>query len=920
MNIRNKMRIRTKMLVFVLITSIGVLAGVGFYIQYRTYKMVLNDAEVIAKNYSENAANEIKAELDLDLGFSRSLAHALYGYHKLDSISRDSIYFGILKNQVEQNPRYISIWMNFEYYAIRPKYTKNFGRKSVSAYMKNNESNILIEHKNLTGDNHTSGYYKAKSTNSEIVLDPYLYSFDGVNEVLVTSLCVPIRKDGSFMGLAGVDILLDKFQNNIKRINPYPNTISFLLSNNSTIIAHTNESLSGKKIQELYPDLEAEHRISQKISRGSKYSLNWNFDGIKHIVFFTPINIAGTSTPWSIGIVIPTNEIMVQARNSIISGILVAILGLIVLGVVIYYIALSITKPINDTTVVLKDLALGDIDQTKKLSINSGDELEEMATSVNQLITGLNLTENFAREIGKGNLEAEFKLLGPNDILGISLLDMQKSLLHAREFELERKAEEKKQNWETQGMALFGDILRQNSNSINEFSYNIIQNLVNFTGATLGGIYVINDNDKNHPILEMTACYAYDRRKYLEKNIETNEGLIGRCFREVKTIFMTQVPPDYIKITSGLGKERPRCLILVPLKTNDDVLGVLELAAFKVFEKHQMDFIEKVAESIASTIATVRINIRTAELLAKSQQQAEEMLAQEEEMRQNMEELQATQEEMERKRLEQEKLQEVLNQELTLLNALMQNIPDFVYFKDRNSRFLRISKSMVTLFNASKTDDLIGKSDFDFHSQDHAQMAFMEEQDIMRSLNPMVDHIVREQFDDGREQWVSTTKMPLIDGKGEVIGVWGISKIITNLKKAEIEAQEKATEASTLKQKISRCEKEFKAIVKALDTSMFVGEYTPEGLITRINEPMQNIIGLSNAEIVSKHHSEFFAIKGERKEDYKELWEDLRKGIIRQREFKGTLNGNKISLVETYSPVKDAEGKIEKIISISVRG
>jgi len=567
----------------------------------------------------------------------------------------------------------------------------------------------------------------------------------------------------------------------------------------------------------------------------------------------------------------------------------------------------------------LNDLAEGDIDQNKKMFVDSGDEIERMATSVNKLIDGLNLTENFAREIGKGNLDAEFQLLGDKDILGISLIEMQKSLKHAREQEAERKAEEQKQNWATQGMALFGEILRLNNDNLNELSFSIVKNIVDYTDSNQGGIFVINDNSKDNPVLEMTACYAFDRRKYLEKIIEVGEGLLGRCQLEGKTIYITDVPGDYINISSGLGKQRPKHLLLVPLKTNDDILGVLELATFNTYEKHQIEFIEKVAESIASTLSSVRINIRTAELLTKSQQQAEEMSAQEEEMRQNMEELQATQEEMERKRAEQEMMQEELHKEISMLNALMQNIPDYIYFKDNNSHFIRISKSMVKLFNASVPEELVGKSDFDFHAKENAEKFFREEQDIMRTLIPVVDNVVHEVFDDGKDQWVSTTKMPLIDTNGDVVGVWGISKIVTDLKKAEIEAQEKAAEAQSLKNKLVKQQAEYHAIVKAVDSSTLLIEYTREGFISRTNESMLNLMEKTTAQVLGRHHSEFFRMKLDDDDSSRQFWEDLQKGIVRQRSFKGKVGQKTPTLTETYSPVIDSEGIVIKIIAIAVR-
>ena len=114
----------------------------------------------------------------------------------------------------------------------------------------------------------------------------------------------------------------------------------------------------------------------------------------------------------------------------------------------------------------------------------------------------------------------------------------------------------------------------------------------------------------------------------------------------------------------------------------------------------------------------------------------------------------------------------------------MDNIPDAIYFKDRNSKFIRVSKYLAGHFGGN-VDELMGKSDFDFQDKVRAQQAFDDEMNIMATRKPKIDYIEKEVMTDGSEHWVSTTKMPLINGKGEVVGTFGISRDVTRLKKLE---------------------------------------------------------------------------------------------------------------------------------------
>ncbi|PLX13394.1 MAG: hypothetical protein C0594_01230, partial [Marinilabiliales bacterium] len=349
------------------------------------------------------------------------------------------------------------------------------------------------------------------------------------------------------------------------------------------------------------------------------------------------------------------DEIFKQLNEVKISILLGFIISAILFIIGIYLIMRPVSGFINRIQRIISNMSKGKI--VDKIEVERKDELGSIVTSLNTLIEGINNTTQFSKEIGSGNLESEFVPMSDEDVLGNSLLDMRNNLQLAKDEEEKRKKEDMERSWATTGLAKFGDLLRENNDNIDEFAYNIISNLVKYMDANQGGIFFINDENKDDVHIELKGAYAFDRKKFMEKRIEWGEGLVGQSILESETIFMTDIPDEYINITSGLGDANPSSLLIVPLKLNDEVYGAIELAAFKPFEKFQIEFVEKIGESIASTLSSVKVNIRTAQLLHQSQQQAEEMKAQEEEMRQNMEELTATQEQM---RIKESELESVL--------------------------------------------------------------------------------------------------------------------------------------------------------------------------------------------------------------------------------------------------------------------
>jgi two-component system sensor histidine kinase/response regulator len=123
-----------------------------------------------------------------------------------------------------------------------------------------------------------------------------------------------------------------------------------------------------------------------------------------------------------------------------------------------------------------------------------------------------------------------------------------------------------------------------------------------------------------------------------------------------------------------------------------------------------------------------------------------------------------------------------LTQERHRLLMLMEHSPDRIYFKDLRSRFVVISPSMAQMFGYERVEEVIGKTDFDIFTKEHAQPAFDDEQEVIRTGTPLIDKEEKETWPDGHITWASTTKVPFRDPQGVIIGTFGISRDVTERK------------------------------------------------------------------------------------------------------------------------------------------
>lgn len=703
-----KLKIKHKIQIYILLTTIVIYAGALGYISINSKRMAFNDAKKISDNYANSAAKQVQIYLESYLTTVKDISNTFKVYKNIEEKSRRQVLSEIMIKTLESNKDFLAVWSTWEpnsidnldyLYVNKPGSTVlgNFGHM----YYKLNNTITLDETIVTNANNIYSGdYYQIpKKTKKEVILDPYFYSYskNKNDEVLETSIVVPIIVDNKFLGVVGADIQLSQFQEIINKVKPFENSIAFLMSNNGTYVANPDKKFTGKRAIDVFPDEIKQFKVMEHVAKGDLLSYEViGLDGSIYYDVYSPIQIGNTESSWSIGIAVPMDQVMSKANRNFNISILVGIIGLLILSFVIYIISKKITSPIIEITKFLNLLSKGQINEKMNIQIQSGDEIEEMGIALNHSIIGLLEKTEFARNIGNGNLETNIHLLSDNDILGKSLIDMRNNLKRAQEEEAIRKEDDDKRKWTNEGLALFSDVLRKNHENISTLAYEIIQNLINYLKANQGGLFIINDEQKDEIFFELIASYAFNRKKYLQKRIYLGEGLTGTCALEKKTIFLTEIPEEYIQITSGLGRANPRNLLIVPLKIEENVLGIIEIASFSVIQPHEIEFVEKIGQNIASTLISVKVNERTAKLLDQSNQQSEELASQEEEMRQNMEELQATQEEGSRKTLEMQ----------GLLNAL--NLTSYVIEYDLEGTIISINDSYLTLLGISR-ENAIGK-------------------------------------------------------------------------------------------------------------------------------------------------------------------------------------------------------------------
>lgn len=485
---------------------------------------------------------------------------------------------------------------------------------------------------------------------------------------------------------------------------------------------------------------------------------------------------------------INTEEVFEKLPQQMWLVILKGFVVFIIAVLITYVFTIRFTRPIALLKNVLDKIRKGNL--PKKITQTTNDEIGEMALVVNNVIDTLNESAEFAQKIGKEDFDSTqgYTPISEEDKLGHALMDMRTNLMQTHE-------KDQVQGWILEGTTQVSEVLRVN-NTIQEVCDKLTSYLYDRLKARYVCVYMTDEESKDKMSLELQSCYAYGKKKHINRTFKFAESLVGQAAAERDTIYTTDIDKSYDFISTGLKDDpKPDSVLLIPLIANERLHGVIEIAADKQFEKREISFVEETTESIAQTLFNLKVNEQTRTLL------------------------------------------EEISHAQNRIQNLLQNATELIAVYDTEFRISYISPSVDAILGYS-TEELINTSDLENISDKHRGKFKQLMQQIIDF--PDRDAVIEYEYTrkDGEEVWLEAV------GKN-MIGDPAIKGVVFNI--SDITARRLAEEEQRMRGRMQALSE------NSLD---LITRISREGEISYTNPTIKTLTGIDVNAFVNKHLDE----------------------------------------------------------------
>lgn len=502
----------------------------------------------------------------------------------------------------------------------------------IPMFIKNSEGIVERDYvKNYNDKDDINSYYYYKTRSGITFSHPRLIRENAKN-ILLISVTSPLKFGTRLLGVIGAEFNINGITSDIASTNiPKQYGVVVITSDGQIIAAPEKRLLIGRSFASIFP--ENSDYFFLRFRRGENFETTQN----NEYIIGRNIKFDDYKTDFCICVMGDRSAITSTGNLFFAKSVAIGFVVFLLLVLLVIFFRRQYTIQIDQLTI--KSNNITDVDS--EYSEQSGLYIPELRVLDNIMHRHHNTfvkIRDLNHEIEAHTYNDTLDTLPKDNKFQQSYNKMLETLREIAASENDRKENETRQNWIKQGIALINESMRIGTNKVDLLCDNILLTLIKYTDAVLGGLY-IHSAEKDGNYLQLVSSVALGKKKALRIKIEKGVGLVGTCALEKQTIYLDNLPDNYITVMSGLGKSKPKYLAVIPLLYDEELIAVIEIAFIHELKDYEKRFLETMADTVASALVTARINAKTEQLMQKFRQQADTLAKNEKQMSENIKKL-----------------------------------------------------------------------------------------------------------------------------------------------------------------------------------------------------------------------------------------------------------------------------------------